>query len=119
MPHDSIEMVSNHVSIGTTDFIIVVNRYDQSMYLSTIRWQWMFIFGILHGYNQVVYIDNIYMGHMACLRFFSMVNRYDQSVYLCTFMKVGLMDMIIICYDHMIELIELKRDQTSDQNHRQ
>ena len=76
-------------------YIIMVNRYDQSMYLSTIRWQWMFICGILHGYNQVVYIDNIYMGHMACLRFFSMVNRYDQSVYLCIFMKVGLIDMII------------------------
>ena len=82
-------------------------------------WQWMFFSGMLHGYNQVVYIDNIYMGHMACLRFYSMVNRYDQSVYLCIFMKVGLIDMIIICYDHMLELIELKRDQTSDQNHRQ
>ena len=43
----------------------------------------------------------------------------SMRMYLCIFMKVGLMDMIIICYDHMLELIELKRDQTSDQNHRQ
>ena len=69
VPHDSIEMVSNHVSIGTADFIIMVKRYDQIMYLSSIMLQWMFFSGMLHGYNQVVYIDNIYMRHISCLRF--------------------------------------------------